>query len=309
MPTHHTRHDHNDHHHPHARALDDNGILLPFKIGIAFNFTFFIAGLIAWALSDSISVFGSSLENFSHGFIAVISFVGLSLAKRPPDNTRTYGLKRFQVLTPTLNAVLLFLAGGLLIYWGGYRVFNPQKISSIAMLIVAPLDIVSNGIQFLFMRRYGKNLTVKSSMYHLLGDTFAACGVLIGGLIIFATGFHAADSIIAILIGLLSLYWAIKIFRTTVPMLLDEVPAHINPEEIRTFLKNSPHVNEVHDLHVWSVAPEFVLLTCHISVNNPDLRHTEKHIEDLRNTLSQKFGIPHSTIQVEYSMCTFVQEL
>lgn len=311
---------HHDHHHQ-AHSLpadrhghfpvsaDDKGILVPFIVGIIFNLAFFIAGLIGWIFSDSVAILGDSLENAIHGTVAGVSLFGLYIARRPPSNTMTYGFKRFEPLIAAVNGVLLFIAGAILIPWGFYRLITPQEINGIVMLIVAPLDIIGNGIQLLLMKKYSKNFIVKSSMYHLFGDSLMGFGVIIGGILVYFANLHIADSIAAILIGGLSVYWAVRILKKTLRVFLQSVPENINLEEIKKHIESYKEFYEPHHFHASSVDSEYADFNCHVYVRDPDLRNTDHAFEHLLKSLVKDFKIAHPAIQREFGKCLFKSDV
>jgi len=297
---------------PHSHfpvSTDDKRILLPFKVGVIFNFSMVIVGLIAWHISGSVAIFGDSIENGIHGTVALISLIGLYIARRPASDTMTYGFKRFETLVATLNGMLLFVAGAILIPWGLYRVIVPHEIDGIFMLIIAPIDIFFNVVQLFLMRRFLENFIVKSNMYHLAGDSLMSVGVIIGGFFVVFANFHAADSIAAVLIGGLSIYWAGKILKKTLRVLLQGVPDNINLHEIKTHIESFDEFYAPHHFHASSINSEFADFNCHVYVRDPDLRSTDRALEHLLKSLVEKFKIAHPAIQREYQKCLFESDI
>jgi cobalt-zinc-cadmium efflux system protein len=305
-------HDHSHGGHSHGYfpvSTDNKGILTPFIVGIIFNFSFVIVGLIGWIFSGSVAIFGDSLENAIHGTVAGISLLGLYIARRPPNSTMTYGFKRFETLIATVNGVLLFIAGAILIPWGFYRLIAPQEVNGAVMLIVAPLDIIGNGIQLALMKKYSKNFIVKSSMYHLFGDSLMSFGVIISGIFIYFLNFYIADSIAAIMIGGLSAYWAVRILRKTIKVFLQSVPENINFEELKKHIESYKEFYEPHHFHASSVDSEYADFNCHVYVYDPDLRNTDHAFQHLLESLVNDFKIAHPAIQREFGKCTFKSDI
>jgi len=217
----------------------------------------------------------------------------------------TYGFKRFETLIATVNGMLLFIAGIVLIPWGFYRIIVPQEVNGAVMLIVAPLDIIGNAIQLLLMKKYSKNFIVKSSMYHLFGDSLMGFGVIIGGIFVHFANFHLADSIAAIMIGCISCYWAVRILRKTFRILLQSVPESINFEELKKHIESYGEFYEPHHFHASSVDSEYADFNCHVYVRDPDLRNTDHAFQHLLESLVEDFKIAHPAIQREFGKCTF----
>lgn len=290
---------------------DGRGILFPLKVGMAFNFLIFIAGAVSWQISGSVAVFGDAMENFIHGSVLVFSFIGLSLAARPPNETKTYGLKRLNAFIPLANAIFLAFTGGILVHWGAQRIIQPYEVIGLFMMGVASADIISNTIQLLLMKKYHENLTIKSIILHLAVDTLASFGVILGGAAVYFLGFYEADGIVAVVIGMLAIIGAIRIGWRTVPALLEGVPKHISLEKVREHILGFPEVKLIHDLHIWSISidPDYVALTSHVVTRVSDLAKLDKAREEICLSLHDTFHIDHAVIQWEFEECKLEQEI
>lgn len=289
-------------HHAHD-SLDKNGPALPLKIALLFGLTFFAAELTVALLSHSLAVLGDSLHNLSHVFVISFSMVGLALATRKPTKKMTYGLRRLEFLVPATNAIFLAIVGALLISEGRFRLSSPTEISGMPIIIVSSLDILSNGIVALLVRKHLKRLTIKTVAAHLLIDALVSIAVIVGGIAIVFWSWWQADSYAAILIGIFAIFSAGFILFKIGYRLMEGVPGTISFDEVKAFLMQNENVLAVEDLHIWSIGEDYNVLSAHLLIKPLGTEDADRFLRSIRTQLTQRFPIAHVTIQHEAQLC------
>lgn len=220
----------------------------------------------------------------------------------PADAKRTFGYQRFEILAAAFNAALLFLVALYILYEAWQRFLEPQPIHTTGMLLVAALGFVVNLIAARLLHAgSASNLNMKSAYLEVLADLIGSAGVIAAGLIIIATGMTWVDPLVAVAIGLWVVPRTWVLFRDSVNILLEGVPAGVDLAQVRASILAVPGVSGVHDLHVWAVASSETSLSAHVVVL--DAAQSERALSEVARVLDERFHIQHSTIQVESAGC------
>lgn len=290
-------HDHDHHHgalgHSHAPSS-----LKALVAVIALTGVVFFAELIAGIVSGSLALLADAAHMFSDSAGLVVALVALLVGQRGASKRATYGYRRAEVLAAALNAGTV----GVIAVWIGVeavlRLGHQEPVETGLMLVVAVIGLVVNGVSALVLvRRSHDNMNLRGAYLHVLMDMLGSVAVIIAGLVIKYTGFTAADTIASVFIALIIVPRAWKLFRAALNVLLEGVPAGVDPNKLVQELEALDGVADVHDLHVWSVTGEDVLVTCHI-VTGVAAEEQCSLLDAATETLG-KFGVGHSTIQLE----------
>ncbi|MBV9121191.1 MAG: cation transporter [Chloroflexi bacterium] len=223
---------------------------------------------------------------------------------RPADARRTFGYHRTGILVALANAVALVVIAILILVEAYHRFYEVSPVNGLLMLLVAAFGLVVNvGVAFDLARAGRDNLNVKSALLHVIGDAAASAGVLAAGVAIAATGIVALDPIVSAVISVLICLGAWRIIGQALGILMEGVPAGVNVAEMVRQILRVPGVKDVHDLHVWSISNEMTALSCHVLMD--DLRTSEVAgtLDTMRHLLRDRFGVSHSTIEVECDGC------
>ncbi len=248
-------------------------------------------------LSDAAHVF---LDIFALG----MSYVALRLAALPPDDRHTYGFHRMQVLAALVNGATLLLVAFEIFREAWERFENPAPVLAGPMLIVAIVGLLVNLIVALVLREHGQHdLNVRSAFLHVLGDALASVGVIIAGVVILFTGWMVVDPLISVLIGLMILAGSGRVLREAVHILAEGMPEGLTATQVAETMGQVPGVEEVHDLHVWTVSPGYVALSAHMVLADQALSQVQEVMDGLKRTLAGEFDIKHTTIQFECDNC------
>ncbi|CAJ1585871.1 cation diffusion facilitator family transporter [[Mycobacterium] wendilense] len=229
----------------------------------------------------------------------VAMFMGLTavlLAKHGPVSAaRTYGWHRAEVFTAVANAVLLLGVAGFILYEAIDRIGDAPEVPGGPLIAVALAGLAANAAVVLLLRGDSeKSLAVKGAYMEVMADTVGSIGVLIAGIVTLTTGWPYADVVVAVLVALWVLPRAISLARTALRILSESSPSHIDVDELRAALEAVPGVDEVHDLHVWTLVPGRDMATAHLTSSADSTRV----LVDARAVLAAR-GLEHATVQVE----------
>jgi cobalt-zinc-cadmium efflux system protein len=291
-------HDHHDHghHHGHSHAPADFGFA--FGIGITLNILFVIVGVAFGIVGHSMALIADAGHNLSDVLGLVMAWVASVLVKRAPSQRFTYGLRGTSILAALFNAVFLLVATGAIALGAIQRFFEPEPVAGKLVMIVAAIGIVINaGTAMLFLRGRHDDLNIKGAFLHMAGDAAISFGVVLAGLIILMTGWHWVDPLVSIGIALVIVAGTWSLLRDSLSMTLQGVPPGIDIAAVRAFLEKCPGVCAIHDLHVWPMSTTETALTCHMVIL--DGHPGDEALHKISDELRHRFGIPHSTIQVE----------
>ncbi len=288
--------------HAHHHGVTRVGKRLAWSIAITISFV--VAEAIAGYLSHSLALLSDAGHNFADALALIIAWYGVWIAQKPSTSRRTFGYHRVGTLAALVNSVSLVVIS-LLIFWeAAHRVGQPGAVNSRPMIVVAALAIVMNAAISLWLRGEAKkDLNVRSAYIHMLGDAISAFGVVVAGVIVAWTGASIADPVVSILIGLLILVSSWGILKESVDVLLEATPTGINITEVEETIAQVHGVLAVHDLHVWTIGSGMICCSCHVMVNEQSVRSGENVLRGVTEQLRNKFGIAHTTIQVEVEGC------
>jgi cobalt-zinc-cadmium efflux system protein len=274
------------------------------RLAIALSLTsvFLIAELVGAFLFDSLALLSDAAHMFTDSAALAIALAAVKIGQRPPDDKRTFGHRRFEILAAAFNAILLFAVAGYVLIEGISRFFDPQPVESVGMLIVATIGLVVNIISMQVLSG-GKDdsLNVKGAYLEVWADMLGSLGVIAAAVAIYLTGYNWIDPIVAIGIGLWVLPRTWILLRDTTHILLQGVPRGFDLNAIRAKMAKVPGVTGVHDLHLWSVAGDDASLTAHVAIaDGSDSEITRRAVVSLLET---QFNIHHATIQTETQPC------
>lgn len=223
------------------------------------------------------------------------------LATRPPSPERSYGHLRWEILGALINGASLLALSGWIIVEAIGRLGEPVPVQGGVLLLVAGAGLMANlvALGLLHRDRHG-SLNLRGAYLHVLGDLLGSVGAIVAGVIIWRTGWMAADSVISIALAVLIVVGAWRLVRESVAVLLEQAPRHLPPEKVEQAMRGVPGVTAVHDLHVWTVTSGMVAMSGHAVV--PALSDHPRALEALQAAV-RGVGIAHATIQLEVEGC------
>jgi cobalt-zinc-cadmium efflux system protein len=268
-----------------------------FAIGIGLNLAFVAIEIFYGLIGNSSALLADAGHNASDVLSLVFAWTAIRLATIKPKGKYTYGLRKTTILVSMLNALLLFGAV-IAIGWDAAGKFkNPAPVAGTQVMIVAGIGVVINTITaLLFMKGQKDDLNIKGAFLHMAADAGVSLGVVVAGLLIHITENYWIDPVMSFVIILVILWGTWRLFTDSLDLALDAVPKHIKLENVRNYLLSLDGVEDIHDLHVWAMSTTQVALTVHLVM--PD-GYKNEFISELQEKLNHKFGIGHTTVQIE----------
>ena len=297
-------HDHHGHGHSHGHVHGAGHVHAPakfgkaFAIGITLNVVFVVVEAAYGFLGNSMALLADAGHNLSDILGLCVAWVGIALSARPPSRRFTYGLRNSSILAALFNALILLLAVGGIVTEAVRRIFEPEPVAGVTVMVVAGIGIVINGVTaFLFAQGRSGDLNIRGAYLHMLADAVVSLGVVAAGLVIMATGWQWLDPVTSLIIAAVILLGTWGLLKESVTMSMAGVPAGIDIDGVRGCLQQLPGVSEVHDLHVWAISTTETALTCHLVM--PSGYPGTEFLHESCRKLDTRFGISHSTFQIE----------
>jgi len=267
------------------------------------TFVYIVVLVITGLRANSLALLSEAGHNASDFLALLLSSVAVYLHSRPADEARTYGYHRAGVLAAFLNALTLVGVAGFIFYEAAQRLRTPEPVVARTMMIVAAIGVVLNLVIAVMIHRTGSDVNLRAVLIHQVGDVLSTAAVIAGGWIITQTGLSWIDPALSVAIGVLILWSSVGIIRETLNILLEGTPRGIKLEEIAGAIRARSGVQDVHDLHVWSIGSEVHALSCHVAIPDLPLSESEAILRDVQHLLAHKFNIHHTTIQFEHVEC------
>ena len=301
-------HDHaHDHDHSHSHGLGGHshvslpaeGMTLALGAAVVSTFALVAVELVAGYAGHSIALVSDAVHNLTDVPTLVLSWLAMRWAAKPPTPQKTYGYHRAGILAAFVNAMLLTLVSLGLIYESVLRLRTPVEVKTGLMLWVSVFALLINGSITLALHSGRRDLNLRSVWIHNLGDALSNVAIVVGALAIRYTGTTWADPVIGIAIGAMVLWSGIGILRESTHILLEGLPRSIALEEVARAMLKIEGVQEVHDIHIWTLGTDLNALSCHICIPDMHMEESEKVLARIHEVLDRDFHITHTTIQFE----------
>jgi len=266
---------------------------------LALTGTILVVEAVGGVASHSLSLLSDAGHMMTDLLALLLSLFALSMAARPATLHKTYGYHRLEILTALVNGTLLVLVSLYLIYEGIRRLLRPQPVAAGLMLGIAVVGLLANLAGLALLSRSRGNLNMRSALLHLLGDALSSVGVIVGALVMQATGWYQVDAILSVLIASVILWGAIRLMKEACDILLEAAPSGLVLGELRSVISSVEGVVDLHDLHVWSITSGMPALSGHLVVQDRFLRESDALLNRIKHVLEERFGICHTTLQLE----------
>ena len=253
--------------------------------------------------SNSLALFGDAMHLLTDAFALGIALFGFWLSRKPPTETYSYGFMRSEVIAAFFNALLWFVIFAYIIYEAVYRFINVEIVDVAIMMPIAIVGLIVNLVIFKILHNNSDdNINMRGAILHVLMDILGSIGAIIGGIIIYFTGWYIADVIVSIILASLILRSGIKLLADCVRIMMMGKPESINEHDIKGAIMTSVEdVKEIHHIHIWEIASGQPALTAHVVMI--DGGNCNETIWSVKKILIEEFNIFHSTIQVEHNEC------
>jgi cobalt-zinc-cadmium efflux system protein len=277
-----------------------------FAVGIALNLAFVAMEFVYGVLANSMALVADAGHNLSDVLSLAIAWIASVVAKRPPSSRLTYGLGGSSIVAALFNAVLLLVAVGAIAWEAILRLFHPEPVASGTVMIVAAIGIVINGATaWLFASGRKGDLNIRGAFLHMVADAAVSAGVVVAAAVILLTGWLWLDPLTSLVVVGLIVWGTWSLLRDSLAMSVSAVPAAIDPQAVRRYLESRPGVAAVHDLHIWPMSTTETALTAHLVL--PAGHPGDEFLMQATTELKRRFGIGHTTLQIEVSAETACQ--
>ena len=292
----HERNGHHSHEHTrHGRAASSRRRL---TLVLVLTAVYMVAEVLGGLLTGSLALLADSGHMLADVSALALALVAVWFGARPATPRKTFGYYRLEILAALINGVALVLISLLIIYEAYHRWSNPQPVEAGAMMLVALGGLLVNAFcAWILHGHHEGDLNVRGAWLHVMGDALGSVGAIIAGALMLFYGWYAADPLFSIVISLLIVWSSWNLIRESTNVLLEGTPAHINLAAVEDAILETLGVEDVHDLHVWTITSGREALSAHVihapSISPPGL------LKELRTKLHDRFGLDHLTIQME----------
>jgi len=286
------------HDHTHAPGPgSDRRLLLG---ALALILAFMAAEVVVGLLVDSLALLADAGHMLTDAAAIGLALVAMRLAARPASGAYTYGLKRAEILSAQINGLTLAVLVVVFVVTGVRRLLHPPEVDGGAVAIVAAVGILVNlCAAALLARADRRSLNIAGAFWHIVTDLVALVATLVAGIVIYLTGWSQADAVAALLVAALMALAAYRLLRDSARIFLEASPRGIEPGAVEAGIRAVEGVTGVHELHVWEVTSGFPALSAHVLVDSgADCHERRLAIEAV---LDERFGIDHTTLQVDHS--------
>jgi len=264
---------------------------------LAITATFMVAEVAGGILSSSLALLADAGHMFTDVAALGLSVFAIRLASAPSSDRRTYGYVRLEILAALVNGAALLVISGMILFEAWDRFREPVEIQGGVMLTVASLGLGVNVIGALVLHDHAHdNLNVRGAYLHVLGDLLGSVGAIVAAGIVLTTGWLPADALVSAVIACLILFSAWHLVRDATDVLLESAPRHIEMDVLLGALRTIEGLDDIHDVHVWTLTSGFVALSGHGVVDDPT-DHT-RILQEMRDRMAE-FGVRHVTFQIE----------
>ena len=274
----------------------------PLTRALALLGAFLVVEVVVAILSSSLALLADAGHMLVDAAAIAAALVATRLARRPAEGAWTFGLRRAEILSAAFNGVTLVVIGLFVLVDAILRLLHPTRVDGLAVLVVA---IVGVGVNLAAARVLAgsdrRALHVEGAFRHVLTDLYGFLATALAGIVIVTTGFARADALASLVIVLLMGRTAWQLLGSAGRILLEAAPEDVDLDAVRDHLLGAPHVEAVHDLHVWTVTSGLPALSAHVVVASGcfDDGHTPQILDSLQACVRGHFDVAHSTFQLE----------
>jgi cobalt-zinc-cadmium efflux system protein len=293
----HDHHRHGHDHHAHGIKPDADRQYLTIALVLILGFMAF--EIVVGILAHSLALLSDAGHMLTDAGALVLSLFVMRLVQQPIGGKMTYGMRRAEVLSGQANGAVLLVLGVLVIYEAIWRLIRPPDVAAGLMTSVAAVGVVINVLAaWILAKANRQSLNVEGSFQHIVTDLYAFIGTLIAGVVILTTGFDRADAIASIFVAVLMIRSGFHLQRRALRVLLESAPEDLLPAAVGEAMVHTALVKQVHDLHLWELAPGHPILTAHVLVApKADCHAVRRSLEQM---LQEHFRIDHTTLQVDH---------
>lgn len=288
----------------HEHEPKDGGI----KFGLVLNSLYTIVEFAFGIFTGSLALIADATHNLTDTFTLSVSYAANRLARREANESKTFGYGRATILAALLNASVMIAVAGFITFEAVQRLQHPVDVEGGIVAIVASVGILVNGSIAYVLSKNRKDLNMRSAFIDMAFDAISSLGAVIAGLIMLLTNAQYADSIIGLAIAALLLYNTLKILREATQILLEGTPKDLDIGAITQAIADTSKVLSVDDMHIWAIRSGYNALSCHIAIDESELKDSRNIVESVKDKLRKDYDIQHATIEVELEDCATHEE-
>ncbi|AEI89287.1 MAG: Co/Zn/Cd efflux system component [Candidatus Midichloria mitochondrii] len=269
-----------------------------FITGIVLNTAFIIIELVYGVLANSLALVADAIHNAADVLSLFLSWFSFLLARKKAPEKFTYGYKNLTIFATFINAILLFLSVGAMIWESFERLGNHETVNSGIVILVAFGGVIINGLSaFLFFDERRSDINIEGAFLHLLSDILVSVGVIVAGFFIWWRSWYWIDSVMGLLAAIVIMISSWKLFKESLNLILGAIPAAIDLEKLKIMILQSKGLVTFHDLHIWPISTTETALSVHLVVLPESFN--EEVTTKLEESIKNNFPIHHVTMQLE----------
>ncbi len=278
------------------------GVKTKLKIAFFINIGLLIIEVIGFFLSNSLALLGDA----GHVSIDILAIGGallaINLAARPAHEEATFGYHRAEVLSAFFNSLLLLGVSGYILYEAYFRFLEPEPVQTSQMLVIAVIGLIGN-LYAAYTLHGHKDINVRGAFMHLLADTLSSGAVVVGAVLIMFTGYYIIDPLMSLIIVFFVVSGAIRLLKESLGIMMQLTPEELEVQEIVERLGEIEGINDVHDVHLWTLCSSINSFSAHLVVDDISVIESESLKANVRDILHDEFHVYHSTLEVECRGC------
>lgn len=282
----------------------DSSISRRLIIAIVLTAVTLIAEVAGGIWTNSLALLADAAHVFMDLFALTLSLGAIKLASLPASERHTFGFHRSEIFASFINGLTVFMMALGILFEAWQRFFTPEAVKSLPMMVIAVIGLCMNLLAARALHVHAHDdLNVKSAFLHVIGDAAASVGVIVGGVIMFATGWYQLDALISAAIGFLILSGAGRLLRDSIHILMEGTPRGLELAEVAAAIKGVEGVQELHQLNIWTVCSHIRSLSVHVDIDMDKESRRGAIIHAIEHLLAERFHITHTTIQLECVSC------
>lgn len=295
-----------DHGHAHSHAPTGGTATAAYRgrlrVALSITLTVMVVEIVGGVMADSLALVADAAHMATDALGLGMALMAIRFASLPPSGKRTFGYARAEILAALANCLLLLGVGGYVLYEAIQRFITPAGTEGGLTIVFGAIGLVANMISLtLLMRGQKESLNVRGAFLEVAADALGSLAVIISAVVILTTGWLAADPIASLVIGLMIVPRTWKLLRETLDVLLEAAPKNVDMTDVRAHILALDGVEDVHDLHAWTITSGMPVLSAHVVVSSEILNAIghEKMLHELQGCLGDHFDVEHCTFQLE----------
>ncbi len=272
------------------------------RVALGITLTVMVVEVVGGLLADSLALIADAAHMATDALGLGMALLAIHFANRPATGNRTFGYARAEILAALANCLLLLGVGGYVLYEAVQRFVTPADTEGELTIVFGLIGLVANMISLtLLVRGQKESLNVRGAFLEVAADALGSLAVIISAVVILTVGWQAADPIASLAIGLMIVPRTLKLLRETLDVLLESAPKDVDMQDVRAHILALDGVEDVHDLHAWTITSGMPVLSAHVVVRSDVLNAigNEKILHELQGCLGDHFDVEHCTFQLE----------